>query len=497
MELYKTTDLEIVDKNIDQIISSIEDIKKELYPVDKNNKSNANSKPETIDDKSNSDSKSNVDNKELVPKQKTFKDVEDIVNITLEFVSSKKRKIYGGYAQNKTVVHKNKKDAFYSEEDAPDIDVYSPQPIEDLVELCDMLHAKGYNVNGMEAIHEGTYKIFANGYNAIDLSYVPKMIFDAIPFIEINNIRYVHPFFAMIDLYRMLSEPLFSSWRWKKAINRLHLLQKYYPFEYIKNKSIDNPYKHKTNVSKAMNIILNFIKNNENVYVVGDFAYNQLVKESGDKNFSEIDVGIYQIISIDYKKDAKALINKFKESGINIKIVEYYPFFNFTGYSVEIMHNGKTIAKIYNNLKRCCPVKKINTSDNSVVQIGSFDFIFLMEMVFSFRQKVLKDNNKKRYHDSLISNMIKMRENYFKTTGKTLLDDSLFQSFIGTCIGKGVDTFNEAKKKRKELKERKKKKEKVSFGFSYKPVREIKNKWIFSNVSGNLINNPKNLKLSK
>jgi hypothetical protein len=120
-----------------------------------------------------------------------------------------------------------------------------------------------------------------------------------------------------------------------------------------------------------------------------------------------------------------------------------------------------------------------------------------MEIVFSFRQKVLKDSNKKRYHDVLISNMIKMRETHFKTTHKTLLDDSLFQSFIGTCIGKGIDTFNEAKKKRNELKEKRKNKEKVSFGFSYKPVREIKNKWVFSNTSGNLINNPKNLKLSK
>ena len=31
--------------------------------------------------------------------------------------------------------------------------------------------------------------------------------------------------------------------------------------------------------------------------------------------------------------------------------------------------------------------------------------------------------------------------------------------------------------------------------FMYKPVREVKTKWIFANTSGNKISNPKNLKL--
>jgi len=301
MELYKTTDLEIVDKNIDQIINSIENTKKELYP-------DSIIKPPIVAT-------------ETQTKEKTLEDVKEIVNITLEFVSNKKRKIYGGYAQNKAVIHKNKDDAFYKDTDVPDIDVYSPRPIEDLVELCNILNEKGYtDVIGREAIHKETYKIFTNGYNAIDLSYVPKNVFDAIPFIEINKIRYVNPSFSMIDLYRMLSEPLFSSWRWKKAINRLYLLQKYYPFENIKNAKVNDAYKHKKDVSKATNIIIDFIKDNESVYIVGDFAYNQLVKESKCKDFSEIAVGIYQIVSTDYKTDVKKLLDKFKTSNVNVKI---------------------------------------------------------------------------------------------------------------------------------------------------------------------------------
>jgi hypothetical protein len=35
---------------------------------------------------------------------------------------------------------------------------------------------------------------------------------------------------------------------------------------------------------------------------------------------------------------------------------------------------------------------------------------------------------------------------------------------------------------------------KSKYGFMYKPVREIKGKWMFSNTSGNIINNTKNKK---
>ena len=140
------------------------------------------------------------------------------------FISKKELICYGGTAINVYLPNDKK---FYEDNDIPDYDCFSSNPITDVKELADILVKNNIeNVEVKAALFKGTYKIFANGYNAIDLSYVPKMIFDAIPFLEIDNIRYVHPSFAMIDLYRMLSEPLFSSWRWKKAINRLHLLQK-------------------------------------------------------------------------------------------------------------------------------------------------------------------------------------------------------------------------------------------------------------------------------
>ena len=498
MKLYDNNDIILVEKNIDAIIANIEELRKKLHPRPQDDVSETEtSESETVSEteESTETPKTTPDEstetpKSTVPTPPTKEDINNIVKITMKFISDKKRKIYGGYAQNKCVASKYKADAFYNDDDIPDIDVYSPTPIEDLVELCNKLHESGYtDVIGKEAMHKETYKIFTKGYNAIDLSYVPKQIYDNIPFIELDNIRYVNPSFAMIDLYRMMSEPLFSSWRWKKIFNRLFLLQKHFPFTDVKLSS-SLYHKKLPSITEAMKIVMDYITNNNKIYVVGDFAYNQFVKISNMKDLKPVDIYSYQMVSTDYKNDVINLIKKLKESIKNITYNEFYPFWSFTDYSVEIYCDGELIAKIFNNLKRCCPIKNVQLDNNKIVQIGSFDFVFLMEMIGSFREKVLKNNKEKIYHDGLISNLIRMRKYYFDTQKKTLLDNTIFQSFLDTCVGDSYDPITEAKKQRKE-----RKKKTGSALFIYKPIRELKNKWIFANTSGNLINNPKNLKL--
>lgn len=475
MELYNSKDLELVNKNIDIIVENIEQIRKQLYPRPQ----------DTQQVESDAESVASMDTEKNIPNMET---INKIVGITMNFIMEKKRKIYGGYAQNAVIKFKNKNDAFYSDDDIPDIDVYSPTPIEDLVQLCNKLFEEGFtDVVGREAMHKETYKIFTSGYNAIDLSYVPKNIYDNIPYVEIDNIRYVHPSFSMIDLYRMMSEPLFSSWRWKKIFTRLCLLQKYYPFP--KTNEIVQQTKHKKDMTKAFEIINNFIKNNSRIYLFGDFAYNELVKEANDPKIQQINIYSYRIVSTDYKNDAKILIKQLKDNNLKITYEEYYPFWSFTGHNVEIYYENELIVTIYNNLQRCCPIKMVDLDDGKV-QIGCFDYILLMEMVIGFREKVLRNKQEKIYHDTLISNLIKMRRYYFDKNGKTLLDDTLFQSFIETCIGEAIDPIMEARRLRKEKKEKK-----GIAVFNYKPVRELKTKWVFANTSGNKINNPKNLRL--
>lgn len=481
MELYKKSDIELIDKNIDKIVEEIEIIKKEIFG-DK-----SDPRPSTPDTPTGDTANAKEKVEEIpkkIPDPPKMEDVEKIVKIVLNFVKEKKRKIYGGYAHNKAIVKKNPDDAIYNDADVPDIDVYSPEPIDDLVELCDLLYNDGYtDVVGKEAIHGETYKIFTRGYNAIDLSYVPRKIFYNIPFIPIDDIQYVHPTFAMMDLYKMLSEPMFSSFRWKKTIPRLYLLQKYYPFE--KN---DNDLKsvYEVGPSEGLNIVLKFVENNPSVYLFGEFAYNKLLSIA-KINKNEIVIPFYRIVSINYKDDVKKIIDLLTKSKIGrVEAIEYYPLMQLNDYNVEIKCGGKTVAHVYKHQHRCIPVKNINN-----VQIGCFDYILLMEMVLAFSMKIENNSKKKLYHNTIISHLIKMRNKYLDSTKKTMLDDTIFQSMITKCIGETYNPIASAWEKRKQKKD-----EGKPMMFMYKPIKELKNKWVFANTSGSKINNPKNYRIN-
>jgi len=481
MIIYNDDDIKQVKNNIEKIVEKIDERRRMLYPRTKD--------IVVASDASDADTVTSNPN---IPKEPSKEDIDKIVKFTLKFISDKKRKVYGGYAQNKAVSIKNKDDVWYGEDDIPDIDVYSPTPIEDLVELCDALFNAGYtDVIGKEAMHKETYKIFVLKYNAIDLSYVPKQIYDNIPYIEHDNIRYVHPSFAMIDLYRMMTEPLFSSWRWPKTFSRLVLLQKHYPiYDAHTYKLHDNNNSNKSNNKKAMDMILEYVMNNDDAYIVGDYAYNEYVK-SVESKFEQVKVNSYQIVMSNYKKQVVNLIQKLEKNNENITYTEFYPFWSFTDYNVEIYCNGNMIAKIYSNCKRCMPIKTIMVNDNKI-HIGAFDVVLMMEMILSFRERVLRNKHNKSHHDTLISNLVLLRRHFFDTNKKlNILSESMFQSFIPDCIGETCDPIAEAKHNKKARKERK-----GSAMFIYKPIKTFENKWIFDNTSGNEINNPRNRKLS-
>ena len=483
MELYTLRDVELVNSKIDDITDIIE--KKKLHIF-----------------------------------EPTKKEIMEANEIVMEFIKTHKRKIYGGYAQNKVIVSKNKNDGFYDEDDIPDIDVYSSEPIKDLVELCNILKSKGFkNVMGQEALHKETYKIFVNQANVIDLSYVPRNIYNKIPFIELNGINYVHPSFVYIDIYRMLTDPYFSgSHRWKKIFPRLYKLQKYFPFNKPTkglNNAYDVPNDKKEIINKINKIILDNIINNDNYIVVGQYAYNYLLDESsimkdkklGDK-YKLIDIPFMQIISTNYIPNTVTIIQKLQEEFKNdqnkITYKEFYPLWMFTGYSTVIYYDNFPILHITSHNNKCVPTKIVkakfynngkgeNINDKSFVQLGCFDFILLINLISGFRVKVNSVEEKQHYHNIMTSHLIEIRNYYLEKNKKTLLDESLFQTFIPDCVGETMDPMRESR-----LIKDKKYKEGKLVVFKYNPeTPKSAPDYQFANTSGNEILSAKNFKIKQ
>lgn len=457
----------------------------------------------------------------------------EMIYIVRDFVIKNKRKVYGGFALNKLIEQVAPQDKFYDDTNVKDwdIDFYSPDPINDAKEIANKLKEKGFHyIQAREAQHDETYKVFADTADCADITYVPRNIYNKIPYKEINGLYITGPHFMMIDYFRMLTDPLTSYFRLEKSFERLCLMLKYYPLPH--NTSSIDIVPPDRDLDVAFHTVHEFLINRESTIVVGMYAYDHLIKESGiaDKNLARnnfpdkrdrnidrkstkdavinyVDINYYEIISTKYKQDARELIlklqDKFSHSKNKITFQENYPFFQYLGFSVNIYFDGEIICRMYHYNSRCIPYNDVpalyfkkNSYDEykGKIRIGTFAMIMLYNLINIMKARTDNDQNTKNLYYTLISHMIEMKNYYFARTHKTIFDKSLFQEFILRCTGK---MFTPQMEKAIRMEKRKEMGKKYSWSYNPENEKDRENNTVyrFHNSSGNPINNVKNLKI--
>ncbi len=415
-------------------------------------------------------------------------EVYKIQKLILEYVKKNNRIIYGGYALDKALRAINPEHAIYKKSwQIPDIEFYSPEPMKDIVDICDILVKQDLqNIIFKESLHEETYSLKVNGRLYCDISYIPKLINGHIRKIEFDGINYVHPHFGLIDLYRMINDPLTSYWRLetKKTFQRMYILQKDYPLEAFKGAIT-----YETIDDEETKLISMFNKDyvSDTLVYCGFETYNYYLKESGNNHL--IDILYIQAITTNYKEEVPNIINYFKTKSKNITYIEYFPFFQFLGSHTEILNNNKVIAKIYHHNDMCIPrhiVKNMN--------YATFDYLTMIYMMLKFKMHVEKNMALYKGYGIMITNLILARDRYFEKNNKNPIDKTPYQSFVIPCIGRTMTAQRKA-----QLKYLEKLKNKKTPIFTYDPrtSKEKDIKWIFKNTSGNVVNTDMNKKFTE
>lgn len=421
----------------------------------------------------------------------TLKEINYVNKLVHQFIKNKKRIVYGGFAQNLLIKIKNEDDQFYSKLDTPDIEFYSPSPVEDIMELCDYLHKNGIKrINGQEGIHIETYKLFVNFTEYCDIGYMPENVYNKVPILNVNGFRIADPLFMTIDVFRVFSDPLTSYWRVEKSFIRNDLVLKYYPLpENIKNQKIvtsnNNNFK-----------ILRFLRKSvfrkmDTIIMIGYYAYNYYVKKSGLKKLLVNDPN-YDIISINYNKDVIYVLNTLRKVyGKSINAKEFYKFSQFAGKSTRFYHNNNLILTVWDYNDRCTVF--IN-SKNKKLRIASFSTMIMMILMSIFHNTVFNNNIEKNNQTLMLSNLIEARNTYLKNKNITVVDDSPFQEFGYQCMG---NTMEAQRRQFLERENRKNNNRKIIFRYEPNGKKSKVPQFNFDNSSGNQILRKKDLVIKK
>lgn len=481
MSLFNSSDLDLFNKNIPGIVEKVKKIKVDL---------------------------------DLEVSDDTKKNITDII---LDFSRENKRKLYGGFALDLLIRDASKnKDKIYEDNVIADIDMYSPEPVEDMMKISNILFEKGYrDVEAKEAMHKETYSIRVSGVLYCDLSYVAKNVYNRMPYKEINGLYVIHPHFMTIDYLRMLTDPLTSYWRMmeKPSFERFLKLNKYYPLHRLNNEInlvLSKDKKEQNEILMYLNFIKNFCTKVKTTINVGFYAYNHFILESGINNkIKLLEVPYYEFISINYKEDGKKLkdeLLKYSDSlSKNLKFEEHYPFFQFFGHSLYVYYNNILICILYSHNNKCIPYKtvpshlfhnksfdKANKDDN--INIGTFSLTLQYALSEIMKVRTNNDKNTQDLYYTICSHLIDARSLFLKKNKKTIFDESLFQDFSIECQGITVSAEKEFQK----MIEYRKKKGLPAI-IAYRPkegVKEPSSSYVFQNSSGNPIINEKNLKLT-
>ncbi len=415
----------------------------------------------------------------------TLTEINSVRNTILEFIKENNRIIYGGFAQNSLIVAKNKDDGFYKETDLADIEFYTPDPIGDTIDLCDLLHKKGYKyVEGKEGVHPETYKIFSNFINYCDISYMPQNIYKTCPTIKINNIKMTHPHLMLIDAFRVYTDPMTSYFRLRKTFIRFNKLMKYYPLD---ENMLYSSIKPTINMDKKKNEeILEFIRKNiihkTKLIVVGQYAFNQLMKMANAPDTYLIDATYYQLISTDYGNDIQRITNLLKKKYPKITTKKYYPYYQFMDRSTEYYLDDTLILRVYGANERCIVYRY---SEKKKAYFGTSQLIFMYNLIQYNIAKIRNNNFNVASYGSMLIRHMKTRDKYLTDNNLTVLDKSIFQEFTYECNGEPTDvlraSFLDIVKKREQGKQAK---------FLYKPkgTPGKKPNYKFDNTTGEIIN---------
>jgi hypothetical protein len=370
-----------------------------------------------------------------------------IFNILEEFISRKKLLLYGGFAINALLPHYDK---FYdAKHDIPDYDVYSPNALEDTIELADLFYSKGYkDVESRAGVHYGTYKVYVNFNSIADITLLDKTVFYNVQkeAVILNKLYYCPVNFLKRNVYKELCQPLGEVTRWEKIFKRVSKLNSNYP--------LTNPYKcedvdfqremENTEQSDAIYDTLREAFIFIGAVFFGGYAcslYSQYMPPEDRKIIQKIPN--FDVLMENSQSGAQMVKEKLISAGFyDVQLIRYEPIGEIIPLHYEIRVGRDTVAFIY-EANECYSYNTV-VINRQQIKVASIDTMLFFYFSFYYC------NQPYYYRDRILC----MIDILYKVEQENLLNQrGLLKRFQSTCIGVQNNLLTLRKRKSEKFKQ--------------------------------------------
>ena len=398
-------------------------------------------------------------------------EVIKIVNVVENFLKKKQLVAYGGTAINAILP---KEDQFYNKDiELPDYDFFSPTPLQDAKELCDIYVKQGFvEVEGKSGVHEGTYKVYVNFIPVADITYLHKDIFQSLKkdAIRVAGILYAPPNYLRMSMYLELSRPAGDVSRWEKVLKRLTLLNKNYPLTAHNCGSID--FQRQMEDKKDIDKVYETVKDTligQGVIFFGGYAmtlYSMYMPKKLQKKFEKNPD--FDVLSEDPETTAEIVKERLMDIGIKkVKIIKKPAIGEIVAPHYEIRIGNDAVAFVYEPI--ACHSYNTIKIHHHTIKIATIDTMLSFYLAFLYAAREYYDPNR----------ILCMSQYLFKVQQENRLrQKGLLKRFSINCYGHQLtmeEIREEKSKKYMELKDKKGTKEYEEYFFRYRPADNVKN----------------------
>ena len=414
-------------------------------------------------------------------------EVKKIIKILEDYLKVKKVICYGGTAINNILP----KDAqFYNRDlEVPDYDFYSPNAMDDAIELANLYADAGYTeVEAKAGVHHGTYKVYVNYLGVADITQLDDPIFTELykDSLRFGGVRYASPDFLRMGMYLELSRPNGDVSRWEKVHKRLNLLNKHYPLrsrtgcnavEFQRKMNRDKRYPVIKNGNKTIDEIEDEIFTivrdeliSSGAVFFGGYACSLYSKYVQDKKHMVANIPDFDVLIEDVEREALLIKQQLEQAGYTqLELIEHAAIGEIIPKHIELRMGKESIAFLYEPIA-CHNYNVIRLNASQEIKVATIDTILSFYLAFLYAQKAYY------YKDRLLC----IAEFLFDVQEKNRLSQrGLLERFSLSCFGKQpmLEDIRAAKAdKYIELANRKNTREYDLWFLNYKPATAEKRK---------------------
>lgn len=401
-------------------------------------------------------------------------DVKKIIAILEKFLIDKKLVCYGGTAINNILP---KSAQFYNKDiEIPDYDFFSPNALEDAIELTNIYYKAGYQeVEAKSGVHYGTFKVFVQFIPVADITYMIQPLFKAIQSeaITIAGIKYAPPNFLRMSMYLELSRPAGDVSRWEKVFKRLTLLNKHYPMTPNLDcstvdfqRKMDNP---ETDAEKIYMITRDCLIEQGAVFFGGyaSSVYSRYMPANTTRKFANIPD--FDVLIEDIERCALILQERLEDNGFKSAQIYHEETGELIPEHMEILVGKDSIVNIFSPI--ACHNYNIIKLDGKEINIATIDTMLSFYLAFIYSSEFSE------YKDRILC----MAQYLFDVEEENKLEQKgILTRYSMNCIGKQAaleDIRAEKAAKFLELKDKKDSREYKMWFLKYNPedAKRLKN----------------------